>query len=253
MKNTAQTLHEVLYGHAEKQDGASLLIAPETGAQLSYGELARQTERFGRWAAGRGLQAGDRIAMLLPNGMQAGLIFLASMVNGYVIVPLNLLATPAQLLHCLRHSRARMVVTCADLAASLRKVLPELAGGDGVPEVIEVDPDENRFAQDGPARAGAQAPAPADMALLMYTSGTTGIPKGVPLSHANLLHGARSVANWHGRSRTTECCRRCRCTISMARSSPRWRLTFQAAALSRRAVSAPANGGAWSTAISAPG
>jgi len=194
--NTAQTLHEVLHAHAEKQGGAALLIAPETGAQLNYGELAIQAERFRRWAAGRGLQSGDRIAMLLPNGMQAGLIFLASMAGGYVIVPLNLLATPAQLLHCLRHSRARMVVTCADLAATVRKVLPELAGD--APGIIEVDPDENTFAQDGPALAGAPAPAPGDMALLMYTSGTTGTPKGVPLSHANLLHGARSVAGWHG-------------------------------------------------------
>src|SRR5690606_8978661 len=105
---------------------ATLLIAPETDAQISYGELARQAERFGRWAAARNLRPGDRIAMLLPNGMQAGLIFLVSMAKGYVIVPLNLLATPAQLLHCLRHSGARMVITCADLAPSLHKVMPDL-------------------------------------------------------------------------------------------------------------------------------
>lgn len=196
--DTAQTLHEVLYAHAREQGNAPLLIAPETGAQLSYGELAQQTERFGRWAADHGLQAGDRIAMLLPNGLQAGLIFLAAMASGHVIVPLNLLATPAQLLHCLRHSRARMVVTCADLVASVHKVLPDLAGGDGMPEVIEVDPDGDHFARDGSSAAKLTTPAAGDMALLMYTSGTTGVPKGVPLSHANLLHGARSVAGWHG-------------------------------------------------------
>lgn len=196
--NTAQTLHELLHQHAAQQAQALLLIAPETEAQLSYGELARQTERFGRWAMGRGLQAGDRIAMLLPNGMQAGLIFLAAMASGYVIVPLNLLATPSQLLHCLRHSRARIVVTCADLAESVHKVLPELASSHVAPEVVEVDPDADRFVLWGPSVAELRSPGPDDMALLMYTSGTTGIPKGVPLSHTNLLHGARSVAGWHG-------------------------------------------------------
>lgn len=196
--NTAQTLHEVLQAHAQDQGSAPLLIAPETDARLSYGELAQQTERFARWAGSRGLQAGDRIAMLLPNGMQAGLIFLAAMASGHVIVPLNLLATPSQLLHCLRHSGARIVMTCAELAPSVHKVLPELASSQASPEVVEVDPDAAMFAMDGPALAAPQYPSADDIALLMYTSGTTGVPKGVPLSHANLLHSARSVSGWHG-------------------------------------------------------
>ena len=225
MNNTAQTLREVLREHARTQPDASFLISPETGTQLCYGALARQTEEFGRWAAGQGLRPGDRVAMLLPNGVQAGLVFLATMASGYVIVPLNLLATPAQLLHCLRHSGARMVLTCKELAPSLAKVLPELEQGGGMPKVAEVDPDAGKFTLTGQGAAdtsgeGAQqdaaalavrapgaddgtigsirAPAATDMALLMYTSGTTGVPKGVPLSHANLLHGARSVAGWHG-------------------------------------------------------
>lgn len=197
-QHTAQTLHELLHAHVEGQAQALLLIAPETDVRLSYGELALQTERFARWAADHGLQAGDRIAMLLPNGMQAGLIFLAAMASGHVIVPLNLLATPSQLLHCLRHSGARVVVTCAELSASVHKVLPEIASDRGLLGVIEVDPDADQFALDGPPLATPKVPGPDDMALLMYTSGTTGTPKGVPLSHANLLHGARSVAGWHG-------------------------------------------------------
>ena len=209
MNNTAQTLREVLREHVRTQPDASFLISPETGTQLCYGALARQTERFGRWAASQGLRPGDRIAMLLPNGVQAGLIFLATMASGYVIVPLNLLATPAQLLHCLRHSGARMVLTCKDLAPSLGTVLPELGPGSAAPIVAEVDPDAGQFhvvgEQASRDSAGSdesidsiRAPAATDMALLMYTSGTTGVPKGVPLSHANLLHGARSVAAWHG-------------------------------------------------------
>ncbi|MCC2597233.1 AMP-binding protein [Pusillimonas sp. MFBS29] len=196
--HTAQTLQEQLRLHAQQQSEALFLIAPENDRRLSYGELAQQTGRFARWAAGAGLKPGDRIAMLLPNGMQAGLIFLAAMATGHVIVPLNLLATPAQLLHCLRHSKARKVITCEDLVDSVQSVLPQLPEAQAIPEIIQVDPDAAQFEFDGPSLEHAPAPGPDDIALLMYTSGTTGVPKGVPLSHANLLHGARSVAQWHG-------------------------------------------------------
>ncbi|WP_442593476.1 AMP-binding protein [Parapusillimonas sp. JC17] len=198
MKDTAYTLLDVLRQHAERQPEALLLIAPETGRHLAYTDLLQQTRRFASWAAGQGLRAGDRVAMFLPNGMQAGLIFLAAMASGHVIVPLNLLATPAQLLHCLRHSRARAVLTCNELADSVQRLLPDLAASAEAPAVFSVDPDADVFDLDGDSSLAAAAIDAQDMALLMYTSGTTGIPKGVPLSHANLLHGARAVAGWHG-------------------------------------------------------
>lgn len=195
--DSAKTLRDALLHHAGSQPDAPLFIAPETDLKLSYGELARQAQGFARWAASRGLKRGDRVAMLLPNGMQAGLIFLAAMTSGYVIVPLNLLATPNQLLHCLRHSGARVVMTCTDLLLSLTPLLPQLADG-GAPDVVEVDPDADRFLLEASAAADVEAPDPEDVALLMYTSGTTGTPKGVPLTHANLLYAARAVAGWHG-------------------------------------------------------
>ena len=193
--SVTDTIQTLVQRHAQAQAAAPLLIAPETQAVLHYGELAHETERFGRWAAAYGMAPGDRIAMLLPNGMQAGLIFLAAMASGYVIVPLNLLATPSQLRHCVRHSGARIVFSCRDLSDSLWQALEELATF--VPQIIEVDPDESHFAMDGPATGHMPSPAPEQNALLMYTSGTTGTPKGVPLTHANLLHGARAVAAWH--------------------------------------------------------
>lgn len=192
------TLHGVLSEHLKTQAGATFLIAPETEAKLSYGDLGLQAERFGRWAAELGVQSGDRIAMFLPNGLQAGIVFMSAMLRGYVIVPLNLLATPVQLLHCLRHSGARLVITCDELAGAVQKVMPELAKTHAVPNVVQVDPDAPAIQHEGQPVLNWQPPAADDLALLMYTSGTTGTPKGVPLSHANLLHGARSVAGWHG-------------------------------------------------------
>lgn len=215
------TLRDVLLHHAANRSQATFLIAPETQAQLSYGELAHETGQFAEWSAQQGLHRGDRIAMFLPNGMQAGLIFLAAMASGYVIVPLNLLATPAQLQHCLRHSGACLVFTSEELASTLGAALSVLDTEGRGTKVVVVDPDACTFrppasseapasteqefeavrqaASDGSRDAASDRELHTeDIALLMYTSGTTGVPKGVPLSHANLLHGARSVAAWHG-------------------------------------------------------
>lgn len=192
----ADTIQTVLHSHAREQGEAPLLIAPETELQLSYGELAQQAERFSRWAAACGLQPGDRVAMLLPNGIQAGLIFLATMATGYVIVPINLLATAPQLRHCLRHSGARVVFSTKELSDSLRLAF-QAEDATSLPQIVEVDPDSPQFALDGTALDNMPSPTSEQMALLMYTSGTTGTPKGVPLTHANLLHGARAVAGWH--------------------------------------------------------
>ncbi|MYN13516.1 AMP-binding protein [Pusillimonas sp. TS35] len=194
------TIHAVLAEHARTRPDAALLIAPETQAQLSYGRLATEAGRFGAWAADIGLSKGDRIAMFLPNGMQAGIIFLAAMANGFTITPLNLLATTPQLVHCLRHSGARILFTCTELMDTVTKALSVAKGDGNAPKVVMVDPDADEFHSGGhPTRDAADpGPGPDDIALLMYTSGTTGMPKGVPLSHANILHAARSVGQWHG-------------------------------------------------------
>jgi len=191
------TLAEVLAGHAQEQPGRTWLIAPEPGHELTYADLAAQAAAFARWTAARGLPRGTRIALLLPNGAQASLLFLSTMSAGHVIVPLNLLCTPAQLLHCLRHSGASLVFTTRDLEPRIAQVLPELQAG-GQEIAVQVVDADSPVLPDAPGTTPSQAPTPQDAALLMYTSGTTGTPKGVPLTHANLLHAARSVGGWHG-------------------------------------------------------
>jgi len=190
------TLAEVLAGHAARQPDRTWLIAPEPGHELGYAGLAAQAGAFARWTAAQGLPPGTRIALLLPNGVQASLLFLATMNAGHVTVPLNLLSTPAQLVHCLRHSGAALVFTTRELEPRIAQVLPELAASGGAPAVHVVDADSPEL-PDAPGAQPAGAPAPQNPALLMYTSGTTGTPKGVPLTHANLLHAARSVGGWH--------------------------------------------------------
>ena len=197
----ASTLTEVLRAQIGLQPQQTLIIAPETGNTLDYAGLGRLSTQLAAWFDSRAIAPGARVAMLLPNGLTATAIFLATMVAGRTITPLSLVGQPAQLKYVLEHCEASCVFTTEQLAPRLRAVL-----GDADDQLIIVDPDSlvgGPWMARGPFAAAA-APSllgigtqPDDGALLMYTSGTTGVPKGVPLSHRNVLHAARALARWH--------------------------------------------------------
>jgi acyl-CoA synthetase (AMP-forming)/AMP-acid ligase II len=197
------TLRDVLDAHVARQPEAVFLIAPETGSVLTYRDLHREARRLARFLAGKGLRRGDKVAFYLHNGRQTALIFLGAMAGGYVVAPLNLLAQRSQLAWVLEHCECRLVFTSREHERPLAEALARVARP---VEVVLIDPDAP--ALPGAERLAWQAPepvAPEDPALLMYTSGTTGAPKGALLTHANLLAAATSVAAWHGLTSADRC------------------------------------------------
>jgi long-chain acyl-CoA synthetase len=191
------TLREVLDQHVARQPERVFLIAPESGRAHTYSDLARQARRLGAVLAGRGLKRGDTIATLLHNGWQTTALFLGSMAEGYVCTPLNLISQRSQLAYVIEHSDCQLVFTSSDYADRLREALRDVGRAVAV-EVIDVDQPVLFGEADAGAR-GVEAGLTADSpALLMYTSGTTGQPKGALLTHGNLLAAARTVAAWHG-------------------------------------------------------
>ena len=202
-----QTLSQVLSHWAKTQPLAPLLLAPETQAQLSYGELAGFTQKLRAYFEQQGVAVGDHVGLLMPNGMGSLAVFLATLCCGRVIAPLNLLAHRSQLAYVLDHCDAKLVFTFGEHAQRCREA------SQSVPRavnIVEFDPDYLSGPWD--ALAPSEVPRPSKFqrsivtesalskspALLMYTSGTTGTPKGAYLSQANLLAGAMSVAELHG-------------------------------------------------------
>jgi acyl-CoA synthetase (AMP-forming)/AMP-acid ligase II len=194
------TLAEVLAGHLAKRSKRPFLIAPETERTYTYGDLGRQTSRVERAFASRGLKPGDVIGTLLHNGWQTTATFLATMATGYVCAPFNLLAQRTQLAYVIGHSGCKLIITSSEYVVQLLEALN--SAGLKVPyEVIDVDAPEwfGDTHLDAIDDAMETSPISAESpALLMYTSGTTGQPKGAVLTHGNLLSGARAVASWHG-------------------------------------------------------
>ncbi|MFL5224035.1 MAG: AMP-binding protein [Microvirga sp.] len=148
------------------------------GRTLSYGELFAAADRVAAGLRARGLAPGDRIAFFLGNRPEFVIALLAALRLGAVVVPMNLAYRRREILHILGDAEPRLLLS----ELSQEPVLEELAPGER-PELI--------LAEDLEALAGDPGPWPlvdgSDLAMLLYTSGTTGKSKGAEITHDNVL------------------------------------------------------------------
>ena len=162
---------------------------------VSYGAYDERTDRLAGGLAELGLASGDRVAVLLPNGLEIVETYAAAAKLGAISVPLNPMFTPREIEYVVNNSGARLFVTSTRDAArvlALRDRLPSLrqivVAGDETPGAVP-------FARVAAAPPPSSFPAVGgdDVAMILYTSGTTGNPKGAMLTHAGLLDNARAV------------------------------------------------------------
>jgi acetyl-CoA synthetase len=191
----------VAEGHANRPALVSLGRRYER-RQLSYGELAEQSGRVGAALAGLGVAKGEVVAVLLDRGLEFFLAALGAWKAGAVFCPLFSAFGPGPLKSRLELSRARVVITTVALyqrkMATIRAALPDLTHVITIGEPGETPAGCHDFATlvSKVLPMDAVATAETDSALLHFTSGTTGTPKGVIHSHRtvlSLLVSARQV------------------------------------------------------------
>jgi acyl-CoA synthetase (AMP-forming)/AMP-acid ligase II len=187
-----QTVRELVDARAAQAPDATYLLAPHTGRTLTYGALAQACRAVAGWLGQRGLEPGAHVSLVLGNGVQTVQLLLGAMYGGYCVNPVNLLAHPEQMRYVLEHADAPLAFAAPDWVERVRALAAAIARP---LEVVAVDPDVD--AACGAAARDLAPPRPEQRALLMYTSGTTGKPKGVMLSQANLAANARSIAREH--------------------------------------------------------
>ena len=173
------------------------LISPEAGLALSWSEVNDAVNRISCGLDAMGLPAGAPVAIAAHNCIGAALAFAGITNGGYLATPLNLVSGAKVLAYVINHSGVEVVLCADENRALIDSVLAEI---DRPVTVIALD------AEMGPrwpaslelAAEPRTEPTPETPAVLMYTSGTTGNPKGVVLTHANLLAAGRNVADAHG-------------------------------------------------------
>ena len=162
------------------------------GRELTNVDQQRAANRLANALRRLGVAAGDRVVVMLPNCPEVLQAYAAILKLGAVIVPIVFLLSPEEVGRILEHAGARLLITSPELTGKLQGwpgpvilVGGESPGAQPWAELVAREPDTVALVER----------ADDDVAVILYTAGTTGQPKGVALSHRNLAANARAAAS----------------------------------------------------------
>jgi len=168
----------------------------------TYRGLEEQTNRFAAALASLGVEKGDRVAYYIQNSPELIAGFYGILKAGAVPVPCNVMYQAEELSYHLNDSGARTLLCEANLYPTAQGILEEtdvstviVAGGEVEGDALEW---EGLLDRAGPLENPPAIDVEQDLALLPYTGGTTGVPKGAMLTHANMVANAVQFRDWFG-------------------------------------------------------
>jgi 2-furoate---CoA ligase len=184
------TLARLLERSAERRPEAPAVV--DGGRRLTYADLARDAVALGRGLADMGVGPGDRVVIALKNRLEHVLAYWALQLTGGVPVPVNFRLSSGELSYIIEDSAPRAAL----FESSTATAVLEAVAGARMPLVFAGDepapggavPFADLLSRGGPPFA--HGPEAGDLSLVLYTSGTTGRPKGVPRTHRNHHAGA---------------------------------------------------------------
>ena len=181
--NAFDLLHNAV---ARNPDGEAIVCEDE---RLTYRELDAAVTRCSAGLEAAGIGKGDRVAILLGNGIPFPVILFATLRLGAIAVPMSIRERTPALAYMLTHSSAKLLVYDADLADRL----PPVDETPAIQRRVAVDPRASYDAMPLLSPSSGRTPAEVreeDTAVILYTSGTTGRPKGAMLTHLGICHSA---------------------------------------------------------------
>lgn len=200
----ARLVHELIEQTARRTPDAVALR--EKGRSVSYRELALECGRVAALLAAGSHERQARVAVWMEKRVEAITSLFGAVRAGCVMVPVNPLLRPEQVVHILADCQVRVLFTTAERYALLAEVLADchdlreivVVSGSGALEPSATGARLTRLEDSDLPIPQPVRCVDADMAAILYTSGSTGRPKGVVLSHRNIVAGADSVAEYLG-------------------------------------------------------
>src|SRR5438046_6398056 len=187
--NPCRILPGVIEELAESCGEAPALLSDRE--RLTYRALAERSNRYARWALEQGLAKGETVCLLMPNRPEYMAIWLGVTRVGAVVSLLNSSLVGPSLAHCIKIVAPRHIIAAAEFIDRLATALPGAtqvwAHGAGPGSFPRIDVDIERYAAQKLGAAELRPVGVEDRALLMYTSGTTGLPKAANISHFRLM------------------------------------------------------------------
>ena len=190
------TVRALIEQQAQTRPDAIYALDATGTHSLSFADLAVGCLNVAALLQAHGSKPGDTVSLVMPNGLMTLQLLLGAMHGGWCVNPVNLLAQPDQMRHVLSHSDCKLVLVSPDWEARVRAILGTIESeAERELEIVVISPDAAVLPQ--AAINDIASPRSDDLALLMYTSGTTGLPKGVMLTQGNLCANAHSITAEH--------------------------------------------------------
>jgi len=182
------------------------VLVHHRGRDRTYGEIWDQATAVAGWLRDRGLRRGQRVALLVPNSPEYVVCYFGILMAEGIVVALNPDTTPRELQHALVHCEPAVVMATAKCTNHLRAIAGKLPWVRATIQLEDGEPEPLAPGQSAVTLSNVLAHAPLDRpaenanasqaAQIIYTSGTTGSPKGVTLTHRNVVANCRSIVEY---------------------------------------------------------
>ncbi len=189
------TVRDIIDQGARQHPDRPFLTIAENGVSLSWGELQYLSLQLNDYLNQQQIVPGSKVALMLDNGYWTTVLFLGVMYCGRVVLALNTISGNEALAYVIDHSDSEILFITKQYQDKFSAVLQGLANPIRCVTTDEDAGPEIDFATNEDSVLPSVSAA--DIALLMYTSGTTGLPKGVLLSHQNVIAGGQNTTDGH--------------------------------------------------------